>query len=213
MKKLKAFVITAVIGGLVVLVPIGIIVFIFLWLFDLVAGAIEPLTAMVAARSQWGSAAAAAMVIAALVGICFAVGLLVRTRLGGWTFSLAETCALKRVPGYSLIKETVSQFIGQGKSPFSTVALVQVFNNETMVLGFVTDRHADGRCTVFVPSGPSPASGDIYHLPGRFVHVLDVPVEDVMRAIIGCGAGSSKLFEAYAKLPADRSADAEGAGS
>ena len=39
----------------------------------------------------------------------------------------------------------------------------------------------------------------IYHLAGQFVHPIDVPVEDAMRSIISCGAGSSKLIEAYAK--------------
>ena len=199
MKKIKAFVATAVVGGLVVLVPIGITVFIFTWLFNLVTSAIEPLTEMVLARSQVGRAVAATVVIVALVGGCFLVGLLVRTRLGGWLFALVERCALRRAPGYSLVKETVSQFIGEGKSPFSTVALAQIFGNETLVSAFVTDRHADGSYTVFVPTGPNPTSGNIYHLAERFVHPVDVTVEDAMRSIISCGAGSSKLIEAHMK--------------
>ena len=35
------------------------------------------------------------------------------------------------------------------KTPFSQVALVQLFGNETMVSAFVTDSHADGTFTVF----------------------------------------------------------------
>ena len=210
MKKLKAFVATAVIGGLVVLVPIGITVFIFTWLFNLIAGAIEPLTELVAARSELGSAVAGAVVIACLVGGCFLVGLQVRTRLGGWLFALVERCALKRAPGYSLVKETVKQFIGEGKSPFGTVALAQIFGNETLVSAFVTDRHADGSYTVFIPTGPNPTSGNIYHLAERFVHPVDVPVEDAMRSIISCGAGSSKLIEAYANKAPGRQAGAKG---
>ena len=199
MKRIKAFVTTAVVGGLVVLVPIGITIFVFNWLFTLIASAIEPLTDLVVARSPLSAAVAGAVVIVALVGACFMVGLLVRTRLGGWTFKLIERCALKRAPGYSLVKETVAQFIGEGKSPFGTVALAQIFGNETLVSSFVTDRHADGSYTVFVPTGPNPTSGNIYHLAGQFVHPIDVPVEDAMRSIISCGAGSSKLIEAYAK--------------
>ena len=198
MKRLKAFVATAVVGGLVVLVPIGITAFILTWVFNLVTGAIEPLTELVAARSQMGRVLAGAAVVAALVGGCFLVGLLVRTRLGGWVFVLIERRLLKRAPGYSLVKETVVQFIGEGKSPFGTVALAQIFGNETLVSAFVTDRHDDGSYTVFVPTGPNPTSGSIYHLAEQFVHPVDVPVEDAMRSIISCGAGSSKLIEAHA---------------
>ena len=152
---------------------------------------------MVVAQSQVGRAVAGVVVVACLVGICFLVGLLVRTRLGGWVFRLAERHVLMRAPGYSLVKETVIQFIGEGKSPFGTVALVQIFGNETLVSAFVTDRHEDGSYTVFVPTGPNPTSGNIYHLAEQFVHPIDVGVEDAMRSIISCGAGSSKLIEAY----------------
>lgn len=197
MDKLKAFVTTALVGGLVVLVPIGITAFIFTWLFNLVAGAIDPLTEVVVDKSDLGRFVAGAVVIVALAAVCFAVGLLVRTRLGGWLFAFAERRLLKRAPGYSMIKETVAQFISEGKSPFGTVALAQIFGNETLVSAFVTDRHEDGSYTVFVPTGPNPTSGNIYHLAERFVHPVDVPVEDAMRSIISCGAGSSKLVEAY----------------
>ena len=96
-----------------------------------------------------------------------------------------------------MIKETVSQFIGNKKSPFSSVALAQIFGNETLVTVFVTDEHPDGSFTVFMPTGPNPTSGNIYHLKGDFVHPVDVPVEAAMKSIISCGAGSEKLVGSY----------------
>jgi uncharacterized membrane protein len=63
------------------------------------------------------------------------------------------------------------------------------------VSAFVTDSHDDGSYTVFVPTGPNPTSGNIYHLKGKWVHPVDVSVEDTMRSIISCGAGSSMLIE------------------
>jgi len=119
---------------------------------------------------------------------------LVRTRLGNWLYSVLDSKLLQKAPGYSLVKEIVSQFLGGKKSPFSTVALVQIFGNETLVSGFVTDEHEDGTSTVFVPTGPNPTSGNIYHLPKDRVHPIDVSVEDAMRSIISCGAGSSMLI-------------------
>ncbi len=117
-----------------------------------------------------------------------------RTRLGKWLYSVLESMVFLKVPGYSLIKETVSQFLGKKKSPFSSVALVQIFGNETLVSAFITDEHKDGTRTVFVPTGPNPTSGNIYHLPQNCVHPIDVSVEDAMRSILSCGAGSSVLM-------------------
>ena len=63
---------------------------------------------------------------------------------------------------------------------------------------FITDTHGDGSYTLFVPTGPNPTSGLIFHLEGRFVHPVNVPVQDAMRSIISCGAGSARLFAEYA---------------
>jgi uncharacterized membrane protein len=62
---------------------------------------------------------------------------------------------------------------------------------------FITDSHDDGSFTVFVPTGPNPTSGLIYHLGGEFVHPVNVPVQEAMRSVISCGAGSGKLLNQY----------------
>ena len=93
-----------------------------------------------------------------------------------------------------MVKETVNQFFGRKQSPFSSVALVQIFQNETMVTAFVTDRHGNGTVSVFVPRSQSDLR---IHLPysEKYVHPVDVPIEDAMRSVISCGAGSEMLVK------------------
>ncbi len=98
-----------------------------------------------------------------------------------------------------MIKETVRQFLGKKKTPFSSVALAQVFQNDNLMTAFITDSHSDERYTVFVPTGPNPTSGNIYHLKKQYVHHIDVTVEYVLRTIISCGAGSKVPIDAYSK--------------
>ena len=117
--------------------------------------------------------------------------------MGNIIYARLESNVLSKAPGYSLIKETVSQFLGKKKLPFSSVALARIFDNATMVSAFITDEHPDGSYTVFVPTGPNPTSGNIYHLKSENVHPVDVPVEEAMRSIISCGAGSSTLIAEY----------------
>ncbi len=197
MERIKAFFKTSLLGGIVVILPVAILVFIFKWIFNLITNIIQPLTTLVVTRSQIQEILADIMVIVVIITTCFIVGVFVRTRLGGFIYRTLESRILKIMPGYSLIKETVLQFIGSKKTPFSSVALAQIFGNETLVSAFITDTHADGSYSVFVPTGPNPTSGNIFHLKGEYVHPINVPVEDAMRSIISCGAGSKALINSY----------------
>lgn len=196
MSKLKAFIGTTVLGGVLVVLPAAIMLFVIIWLVGLVGDAIAPMTKTLVSGADMRYAVAVVVTLTGLLAGCFALGLVVRTSLGGWLFGAVEKRTLKKIPGYSLVKDTVGQLIGGSKSPFSTVALVQIFGNETLVSAFVTDTHEDGSCTIFMPTGPNPTSGNIYHVPGEFVHLVDVPVEDTMRSIISCGAGSAAILKA-----------------
>jgi len=194
MNRLKEFIKSTIVGGLLVILPVALFLFVLTWLFGLVRKVISPLTIIVIEKSPLQGIIADVFVIALLVGACFAVGVVIRTSLGKWLYSILDSKIFMKAPGYTLIKETVSQFFGKKKSPFSSVALVQIFGNETLVSAFITDEHENGSCTVFVPTGPNPTSGNIYHLPRNQVHPVDVPVEDAMRSIISCGAGSTNLI-------------------
>ncbi len=179
------------------LLPVGILLATFGWLLGFFRGMISPLTELVMARSELQQTVAEVMVVALLIGACFAIGLFVRNRWGQFIHETLEKRILKAAPGYSLIKETVLQFLGNRPSPFSSVALARIFGNETLVTAFVTESHDNGWFTVFVPTGPNPTSGNIFHLRPEYVHHIDLPVEDVMRSIISCGAGSDMVVKAY----------------
>lgn len=198
MLRLKHFLKTSLLGGLVVILPVAILVSVSVWIFDLITGWIQPITRLVIKDTEANEFIAESFVIVLILTTCFFVGVLVRTRLGGFFYRLIETHILRLAPGYSMIKETVLQLFGSSKdSPFSSVALAQIFCNSTLATCFVTDTHEDGSYTVFVPTGPNPTSGLIYHLEGKHVHPVDIPVQDAMRTIISCGAGSEKLMKQY----------------
>ena len=64
--------------------------------------------------------------------------------------------------------------------------------------GFITDDQGE-ILTVFVPTGPNPTSGNIYHLPREKVYRTTTAVDSGMRSIISCGAGSSEIFNSIVK--------------
>jgi uncharacterized membrane protein len=205
MDRLKGFLKTSLLGGVVVILPVAILASVMLWLFHFVTGLIAPLTRLLIKDSQLNGFAADVIVIILIVTACFFVGVLVRTRLGGFLYRVLENRILKLAPGYSMIKETVLQLFGNRESsPFSSVAVARIFGNDTRVTAFITDRHADGSYTLFVPTGPNPTSGQIFHVDGKYVQPVDVPVQEAMRSIISCGAGSARLLR---DTPASRAGE------
>ncbi len=132
MSRTKEFFKSAVIGGLLVVLPLAIFLFALKWAFGLVRAGIAPVTALIMENSPLQGLIVDAMVIVLLVVICFAVGVMVRTRLGKWIYAVLESKLLLKAPGYSLFKETVAQFLGNKKSPFSSVALAQLYGSEPL---------------------------------------------------------------------------------
>ncbi|MCK4775015.1 MAG: DUF502 domain-containing protein [Candidatus Krumholzibacteria bacterium] len=205
MKRLQTFVKTTVLGGVVVMLPIVIMTFVVKWLFGYVSNVIAPFTNAVITNIRMPEIIGDVVVILLILLACFVVGVFVKTRVGVWIIGGLEDSLFRKAPGYSMIKEAVSQLLGREKSPFSTVALVQLFGSDTLVSAFVTDSHPDGSHTVFVPTGPNPTSGMIYHVEGQYVHKVDVPVEETMRTIISCGAGSTRLIQSMLRPTDDGS--------
>ena len=196
MERFKSFFKTSLIGGIVVILPAAIFVFVFKWLFRWVTDIIQPLTNLVVMRSHIKEIAADALVLAIIVIGCFVIGIVVKTRIGRFIHENLENRISKIAPGYGTIKEIVMQLIGK-KFPFSSVALVRIFENDTLVTAFITDSHPDGSYTIFAPTAPNPTSGFIYHVKGEYVHHVDIPIEKAMRSVITCGAGSKNLIKAY----------------
>lgn len=188
---------TAILGGLIVLLPIAIFVFLVDWLAGLVSGIIDPLSDILTDELGLAGWIADIIIILFVIFALFILGMIVKTKSGAFLHRFVETRILKTAPGYWTIRESVAQILGNERPAFSQVALARIFGNETMVTAFITDRHSDGRYSVFVPTGPNPMSGNIYHLKPEFVHIVDVPVEEAMRSIISCGAGSVGLIRAY----------------
>lgn len=199
MSRIKSFIKTSFLGGLTVILPVAILAFAFKWIFNVVTRVIHPVTNLILVKSDVNKILADLLAVAVIIILCFFVGVIVKTKIGTFIHISLENSILKFAPGYSTIKEIVIQFFGRKKVPFSSVALIQLFRSETLMTAFITDEHSDGSYTVFVPTGPNPTSGNIFHLEGKFVHQVDVSVEEAMRSIISCGAGSAKLIEAHRK--------------
>jgi uncharacterized membrane protein len=200
MQKLKLFFRQSFIGGVLVLLPLVILGFFFHWAFVFITNLIQPITDTLNQQFHVPELVADLLAIVLLLAICFVVGTLVSTGVGKWLHEKFDKYLTKLAPGYRLIKEIIGQFLGDpASSPFGRgeVVRVKLFGEDcpTTVTALITARHPDGAVTVFMPTGPNPTSGNIYHLPQHLVEEIPhASVEAMMKSIIACGAGSDKLF-------------------
>lgn len=199
MGRFRTFFQTTTLGGLTVVLPVFLLFLIFRWLFLWVTDLIQPLTDVVVARIGSPEFAADLIVLLLIVTSCFVLGVVVKTGVGRFIHHNLETRILGIAPGYRIIKETVMQLLGRKRSPFSSVALVRIYEREGLMTAFITDEHESGWKTAFIPTGPNPTTGYIVHLPERDVFPIKVRVEDAIRSVISCGAGSAPLIEAHLK--------------
>jgi len=125
------------------------------------------------------------------VEICFAVGVLARTRFGQQIGDWLDEHLLGRIPGFRLIRGMIRQFAGKKGEKSFQPALVEI--EEALVPAFIVEKHADGQFTVFVSSSPTPMAGSIYILQPERVHPVDVPLHKAIVCVTKWGAGAAEM--------------------
>lgn len=199
LKRLQNFLRTTLIGGVVALAPLTLIILLFRWVINLIGRSLTPLVNTILQDpdpNPYVKFAIYLLTFAAVLIFFFIIGLIVRTRFSRFLDKFEDRYLLK-VPGYKLAKETVQQFFGKNRSFFKEVVLVDIFNSGALMTGFITDDQGDV-ISVFVPTGPNPTSGNIYHLQKERVIKTTASVDVGMKTIISCGAGSAEVFASKA---------------
>ncbi len=194
-KRLRNFIRTTLIGGFVALAPLTLIILLFRWVINLIGRNLTPVVDKLLQDpdpNPYIKLALYVLTFAAIVFFFFIIGIVVRSRMFVF-LNKAEDRYLLKIPGYRLAKETVQQFFGKNRSFFREVVLVDIFNTGVLMTGFITDDQGE-IITVFVPTGPNPTSGNIYHMPRERVLKTSAAVDTGMKTIISCGAGSEQVF-------------------
>ena len=194
MKRVKNFLRTTLFGGAVVVLPLTIFILLAKLLFDFLRSIIAPISNLIKLPYITNDLLTDFITLVMIILFFFLVGLFVRTRLGKGIVSLIEGELFSRLPLYGTIKETVLQFTGAKKMPFSQVVIVEPFGNNTKMYGFVADEHENGKYTIFVPTAPNPTNGFIFYMESSQVQLVDIRPEDAIRMIIAIGTGASKLI-------------------
>src|SRR6478736_2673575 len=190
MKYAREFIMSTLVGGLLIVVPVYLAVLLLLKGMKSAASLVRPIAALLPDSIPAEDFFALMLVLA----VCFFVGVAVRTRTGRAVRERVEVSLFGRLPGYGLIRSLTQRLAGESTENAWTPALIEI--EDALVPGFVIEVLVDGRYTVFVPSVPTPLAGAVYVLGPERVHIVDVPFTQAIRSVSRWGAGSKDLVAA-----------------
>jgi uncharacterized membrane protein len=191
MKRALAFLKATLLGGVIVVLPAWLAVLLVLKVLAHLEVFVKP----VSSHLPHSLAHPRVIAILVLVGLCFLVGAAIQTAIGRKAERAAERAVLEKISGYTVLRSLASRLSDHAETASFQPALVEM--EEALVPAFIVEQHSGNRCTVFIPSVPTPMAGSVYIIDNSRVHALDLPAVSVMQCISKWGGGSDKLVAAY----------------
>lgn len=193
MKRLLEFIKTTAIGGLLVIVPIAIILFV---LAQLLFGLYQLAQGIVAYLSIDIDDAVIMFLIAAaiLVSLCFLTGLIVQTRLGVAVKGWFSRNVARRIPMYNAIAGLTRQFVGVEGEEFAPVE-VDLYGSDARAVGFLIEKLPQERCMVYVPTAPVATVGNIFVVPADKLTPINASMTDAVSVVTQFGVDAADLYQ------------------
>lgn len=195
----RKFVTTTFIGGLAVLLPIYLTVLFVTSLMQGLSKLFAPLiNGLLSILSLQHPVAERILGIGILIALCFLCGLALRTSVGALMRTRIQP-KLQKLPGYSLLATLTQQLTGLAeKDELRAVAVALGGLDESLSIGFLIDHQPGLGYVVFVPSVPTPASGDLFIVSEDKVFPLDLPFAKAVKFYSQWGLGSAEVMQAVA---------------
>jgi len=200
-------------GGILIILPLFITVWILSFLFSLIDSWITPsLIKLLTVLNVPFINTIQARVLIPVIGIILLVfflyllGLLGSNYFGKATVKLFEERIL-RIPFiksiYGSSKQILDAFSSSGEKGFRNVVITEYPRKGMYALGFLTSEKGhylkgvaeEEMITVFLPTTPNPTSGYFVFVPKKEVIFLDMSVEDGLKMIVSGGIIRPDKFE------------------
>ncbi len=192
MIKHIGFLKTTAIGGLLFLLPLIVVGALIGQVVPIVMTVAEVLGEFIPVRTPAGIALLILLAIVIVLLMCFAAGLLARRSFGKRIAEAFEKKLLLLFPRYAILKDQMADSIGGDAAKAKMKPLLVQFQ-DTLRIGFETERNGDGFVTVYLPGAPDPWMGSVVILPADRVEPVAVEFGDAVAVCEQLGR-NSKIF-------------------
>ena len=194
MRNLITFLKTTIIGGLIVIIPLAIIMFV---VGDTVVSLVtvtKPLTTDLPFGTFANAVIALLLVTAIIIAVCFTAGFLLSTLWGKAIKNWLEKSLFERIPMYTTLRDLTQKFAGIESAEFPVVE-ADLYNSDNRVLGVLVDNLPDGRQVIYVPLSPIVTVGQLHILPKERVTETDLSMSETIGCLSQMGLEAKKLYE------------------
>lgn len=178
-------------SGIAVALPLGVTIFVLIWLFNLLDSILAKPVAWVLGKEVPGVGLAAIIILIFLVGMF--TSNLVGKKIFGWFHSLVEKIPIIKTI-YSPVSK-ISRGISSEKSDsFQKVVLVEFPSKNAKSIGFITNHDISlndiGKVFVFIPTTPNPTNGFLVLMDRKDIEVIDIPINEGLNMVISMGSAA-----------------------
>ncbi len=147
-------------GGLLFLLPIGVIIIVLAKIVPIARQLTDPLAEYIPVESVIGLEIPVLLTTVLILLTCFVAGLLANTGPAKSLMSGLEGSVLGWIPGYNLLKSMSEDIVGVEGDAANQVVLVRF--DEAWQFGLKIDELGGGKLiAVFIPDSPTPQTGGL----------------------------------------------------
>jgi len=189
---MKEFLKATLVGGLMFLVPVVLVLVVLRHAMQFAGRAAGPIAAMLPISESFGVPVVTLVAAAILLAIALLAGLVARTPAGRRITGWFEESILGGMPQYRMVKsmaEGLTQIeSGEGMQP------VLMRTDECWQLAYRLEDLPEGWVAVFVPSAPTPMSGNVIYVSNDRIQRLDMGMAAAMKLVKRLGIGSANAL-------------------
>ena len=184
---------TTAVGMVLVVVPLAILGFAFFQAYLVIQEVALPLFERLPFPDAVGKALSVLSFLAACLAACYVTGVLVQTRMGGALRTWLESTLLERLPGYTIVRGIVLQYLGEDDVVTFRPVLVDLHGTGSRSIGFEVEEFDDESVVVFLPTVPTITLGTVEIVPRSRVEVLPASMHAALESLSQFGSDASRL--------------------
>ncbi len=193
---------TQFIAGIIVMVPIGLTIWILVWLFSAIDNFLTPIIILVWGKTFPGVGFGITLLLVYVAGV-------IASNVGGRRLIHYFDAALARVPMvsrvYHGIKEILQSFSKPGQNGFMQVVFIEFPRDGMKAIGFITNESqtesGQKLLHVFIPTVPNPTTGFLELVTEDKVIRTKMSVDDGLKMILSAGKMSPSKNATLPDLP------------
>ena len=183
------------ITGAIIVIPLAVLGIIFADLIKKIMALTAPFTDIMVLGGPVLRAIVAAIIIAIVLGtFFFLVGIIVKTYLGSSFKNWLEHKVYSHIPFYNTFLGVAQQITGKEKGKYPVVE-IDLYGNNTSMLGLLTETLTDGRHVVYIPYAPLINIGQVRIVACENVKILDISLKDATDMITKIGFEAKKYYK------------------